>query len=93
MQQVVIISFDLIRPGEINQSFAINSLLAYAKQDQAHGEEFIIHTVGINLFGAQGQFDADSCNEYLKAFNFSQIDTIAISAYIWNEHLINPLIA
>ncbi|MEZ4828272.1 MAG: B12-binding domain-containing radical SAM protein [Bacteroidia bacterium] len=92
MKHTLIISFDLIRQGELNQSFAIGSLLAFAKQDKTYGEDFIIHNISINSFDTPINFESDLFEKYFKSFNFSEIDTVAISAYIWNEHLINPLI-
>ena len=92
IKYAIIISFDLIRPGELHQSFAIGSLLAFAKQDKTYGEDFIIHNISINAFHIPIRFDKNHFDKYLKVFNFSEIDTVAISAYIWNEPLINPLI-
>lgn len=92
MKQSIIVSFDLIRPGELNQSFAIGSLLAFAKQHKEYGNDFAIHYISINSFETLTHFDANYFEKHFKAINFSEIDTIAISAYIWNEPLINPLI-
>ncbi|MEZ4951932.1 MAG: hypothetical protein R2784_21435 [Saprospiraceae bacterium] len=50
MKHTLIISFDLIRQGELNQSYRDWLLLAFAKQDKTYGEDFIIHNISINSF-------------------------------------------
>lgn len=92
MKEVVIISFDLIRQGEINRTYAISSLMAFAKQDPAYGEEFVVRNVCINAFGFPTQFDSKRFQSHIADIDFSKVDTVAISAYVWNEQIINPLI-
>ncbi|OQY51789.1 MAG: hypothetical protein B6247_18545 [Candidatus Parabeggiatoa sp. nov. 2] len=50
MKNVLIISFDLIRNGEVTQSLSIASLLAYLKSDHRYGEEFTVYHLPFNMF-------------------------------------------
>lgn len=92
LKKVLILSFDLIRPGELRQPFAIGTLLAFAKQHHRYGEDFTIQHISINAFDLPEHFNARYFEPYFETLDLEAIDTIAISAYIWNEYLINPLI-
>ncbi len=88
MKRLLIISFDLIRRGEINKSLAISSLLAFLKTDSRYGKDFIVEHVSLNMYSIKNKFNP---NEHLKNINYTKYDYIALSAYVWNEYLINPL--
>ncbi len=92
MKNVLIISFDLIRNGEVTQSLSIASLLAYLKSDHRYGEEFTVYHLPFNMFHLKNKIFPNYFDDYLSAFRFEQFDTIAISGYVWNEYLIKPLI-
>ncbi len=88
MKRLLIISFDLIREGESNKSLAISSLLAFLKTDSRYGKDFIAEHVSLNMYTIKNYFDI---NEHLQNIEYSRYDYIALSAYVWNEYLINPL--
>lgn len=92
MKKCIIISFDLIRTGELNRSLAIASILAFAKQNELYNKEFSIENLSINANDTLNNSSDYLFDSKLLHVNLQEIDTIAISAYVWNEHLINPLI-
>ncbi len=91
MKNVLLISFDLIRAWEPEKSFSIASLLAFLKNDERYGSEFFVHHLLVNLlhFGKE----LSEIEALLSVFDLEKFDAIAISCYIWSEHLVNPLIA
>ncbi len=55
MKNVLIISFDLIRKGEVTQSLSIASLLTYLKSDHRYGEEFTVYHLPFNMFNIKNK--------------------------------------
>lgn len=90
-KSVLIISFDLIREGETEVSFAIASLLAYLKSDERYGNDFITNHLSFNMLELKNQLTPSYFENHLSKYEIYSYDTIAISCYIWNEYLINPL--
>lgn len=90
--RVLIISFDLFREGETEISYAIASIMSYLKKDIRYGNEFTIKNLSINML----KKPIDITNDYLESMlvenSIWSFDTIAISCYVWNEYLINPLL-
>jgi hypothetical protein len=82
MKQFLIISFDLIRPGEIEKSLAIGSLLSFLKQDPALRNRIEFHHVSINSFNYGAGIFPDTFDSSLLMFDLEHIEFIAISAYI-----------
>tara|TARA_R110000851_G_scaffold301587_4_gene458212 strand:+ start:647 stop:1864 length:1218 start_codon:yes stop_codon:yes gene_type:complete len=91
MNKLLIISFDLIRQGEVETSLAIGSILAFIKNDQEYGDNFSAYHLPINMFEVDKNDDVSFIEPHLNIFNFEKFEHIAISAYIWNEYLINDL--
>ena len=91
MKKILIISFDLIREDEPEKSLSTASLLAFLKHDKRHGADFFAYHLPINIlkFGNSIK-EADA---FLSGFCLEKFDAVAISCYIWSEHLTNPLIA
>ena len=92
MKNVLIISFDLIRQDEVKQSLPIASLLAYLKKDKRYGNAFMVHHLPINMFELSVPTSINILDRSIEAFNLEAFDTVAISCYVWSEHLINRLI-
>lgn len=95
MKKMLIVSFDLIRKGEVNTSLSIASNLAFLKGQQNYGTDFVVMNISFNMFEVPSSF---SEIYFLSKFQenkieFEKLDTIAISAYIWSEYLVNKLIA
>lgn len=91
MKNVLIVSFDLIRSGEVETSLAIASLLAYLKSREGYGDEFIVHHVSFNMLESGKKITKASLEKDLLGFHLEDFDTIGISCYVWNEYLINGL--
>jgi RNA-directed DNA polymerase len=49
MKRVLIISFDLIRPGEINTTLSIGTILSYLQNQEGYGSEFDAEHIPINM--------------------------------------------
>ncbi|WP_143337113.1 B12-binding domain-containing radical SAM protein [Dokdonia pacifica] len=90
MKRLLIISFDLIREGESEKSLAISSLVGFLKADDRYGKDFVVNHISINMYTIKNSFNL---HKHLKNIDYNIYDYIALSAYIWNEYLINPLMA
>lgn len=92
-KNVLVVSFDLIRSGEANQSLSIATLMAYAKADHRYGNEFSITHYSINMLElSREQATSTTILNYIASLNTEQYSMIAISCYVWCEYLINPFI-
>lgn len=92
MKNILIISFDLIREGESKKPLAIASLLSFLKNDNRYGDEFKAEHISINMLKVQNKGKVEEFHYLLSHLDFSKIDFIALSAYIWNEYLTNNFI-
>lgn len=92
MKHTLFISFDLIRKGEIEKPLAIASILSYLKSDKHLQDKMSFHHLSINSLKYGGQARPRNFDKYLAVFKLDKFDYIAISAYIWNEYLINDFI-
>lgn len=93
MIHTLLISFDLVRPGELSPSLAIASILAHQRSDARWRERMTVEHLSINMLVHGGQAQAADFRAQLEAMHIHRFDAIALSAYIWNEYLINPFIA
>jgi radical SAM superfamily enzyme YgiQ (UPF0313 family) len=92
MKQTLFISFDLIREGELSKPLAIASILAYLKSDEQLTEKMSFEHLSINSLKYTSAVTVEVFNKYISNLNIARFDFIAISAYIWNEYLINNFI-
>jgi radical SAM superfamily enzyme YgiQ (UPF0313 family) len=92
MKQLLIISFDLIRPSEIETPLAIASLLSFLKHDPYLRDQMDFHHLSINSFNYRADALPNTFDDSLLAFDLENISFIAISAYIWNEYSLNGFI-
>lgn len=88
--KLLILSFDLIREGECQTPYAIGSLLSYAKSHSGYGNQFSIDHISTNLLGISLETPIP---KILPDIDYSEYTWIAVSAYIWNEYLINPILS
>lgn len=93
MKKSLILSFDLIRPGELSNSLAIASILSYLKKSKEYGSLFTCEHSYLNVYEKPAHELKINIQTFLDSTPIHSFDTIAISAYIWNEHILNPLIA
>lgn len=92
MKNVLFVSFDLIRPGEIGKSLAVGSILSYLKSHDGIQQRMKFHHVSINSLTLNGKSGTLSIEPFLYEFDLSTFEFVAISAYIWNEYLVNDFI-
>ena len=85
MKNILIISFDLIREGESKKPLAIASLLSFLKNDTRYGDEFKAEHISINMLKVQNKGKVEEFHSLLSHLDFSKIDFIALSAYIWKR--------
>lgn len=93
MLNTLLISFDLIRPGELGTSLAIASILAHQRGDEGQCERMHVEHLSINMLDHGGKAQVVDFEARLAPLDLERFDAIALSAYIWNEYLINPFIA
>lgn len=93
MKKAIIISFDLIREGELPISYAVGSILAYAMSQPEYGDTFQMEEVKVNGFDIENRFSQSYFQQCLSEIKVAELDTIFIAAYVWNEACINPLIS
>jgi len=92
MKRTLFISFDLIRQGEIEKSLAIASILGFLKNDRQLQDKMSFDHLSINMLKYGGQAQPTDFDKNLSVFDLDKFDFIAISAYIWNEYLLNDFI-
>lgn len=91
MNQLLIISFDLVKDGEC-QSYAIGSLLSSLKSNKNYCNKFDVTWHPFNLFSIEN-FDLNYClKSDLFKLNLTKFTHIAISCYVWSNKIVNSLI-
>lgn len=93
MIHTLLISFDLVRPGEIKTSLAIASLLAHQRSEERWRERMEVTHHSINMLEHGGSAGPEQFEVQLAAYDLERFDAVALSAYVWNEYLLNPFIA
>lgn len=93
MTHTLLISFDLVRPGELSPSLAIASILAHQLRDARWKDRMTVEHLSINMLEVGGQAQVEDFRIQLEVTPVHRFDCIALSAYIWNEYLLNPFIA
>jgi radical SAM superfamily enzyme YgiQ (UPF0313 family) len=91
MKKALIISYNLVREGEGETPLSIGSILSYVKNDPEYGFKFEVEHLPFNLLDNKKHLnDFETCfrNVSLNDYKF-----IAVSCFVWNEYLINPLIS
>lgn len=92
MKKVLIVPFDLTRPGESPISLSIASLSAYLKNDARYGKEFNMEIFSINMLENKEIQAKDVFEQLTETYQIEKFDFIFLSCYIWSEHITNPLI-
>ncbi|MBX2980496.1 MAG: radical SAM protein [Flavobacteriales bacterium] len=93
MTHTLLISFDLVRPDELTPSLAIASILAHQRSEARWRDQMTVEHLSINMLEVGGQARVEDFRIRLEAMQVHRFDCIALSAYIWNEYLLNPFIA
>ena len=90
MKKALIVSYNLVREGEGQMPLSIASIMAYVKNDPEYGFKFEVDQLPFNLLDNKMNLcDFENCFRKVPLNNYR---FIAISAFVWNEYLINPLI-
>lgn len=92
MKRTLFISFDLIRPNEVKQPLALASILGYLRNEDSLKNTMNFEHISINMFTYGGQATPSDFEKYFSALDLENFNFIAISAYIWNEYLLNDFI-
>jgi radical SAM superfamily enzyme YgiQ (UPF0313 family) len=87
MRNILIISFDIIRTGECPVSYSIGSLLAYLRLNNNNN-------ININhwSFNILDQSIEINLKNRLNSCNLDEFHFIAISNYIWCDHIVKELL-
>ncbi len=93
MTRTLLISFDLVRPGEISTPLAIASILAHQRSEERWQESMAVTHLTINMLECGGSARPEQFEAVLSAYDLERFDAVALSAYVWNEYLLNPFIA
>jgi radical SAM superfamily enzyme YgiQ (UPF0313 family) len=90
MKKALLVSYNIIRKGEGQIPLSIASIIAYLKNDAEYGEKFEVDHRPLNLLDEN--LNLKDFNNRFRSIQLNQYDFIAISAFVWNEYLVNPLI-
>jgi radical SAM superfamily enzyme YgiQ (UPF0313 family) len=86
MKKVLFISFDLVRAHDPAISLAIASILATLKHSERLKSMYEFEHLSIDLL------NSENWHEKIKPYKLSDYSFVAISAYVWNECIINEFI-
>lgn len=91
MKKCIIVSFDLIREGEVEQSLSTASIISFLRRKEGYNSAFQIEHISLNMLTMPLNSIA-YFEDRFRLVDFAKIDTLAVSAYIWNEYLLVPFI-
>ncbi len=92
MKKLLIISFDLIRLGDLPTSLSIASLMSYLKNQPEYLKEFTVAHHSFNLLTMSDYKNTDYYSETLLAqYDIEHYQFIAIACYVWSEFAVHPL--
>jgi radical SAM superfamily enzyme YgiQ (UPF0313 family) len=91
MKKCVMVSFDLIRDGEVEQSLSTASIMSCLRRSKGYGEVFQVEHISLNMLLLPSDVIA-YFEGHFRRVDFASINTLAIPSYIWNEYLLSPFI-
>lgn len=92
MKKALFLTFDIIRDGENDKSLAIAYILSALKQDTFIKENLEISHISITVFLHKDTYILPHLSQRLDSIKLDEYSLIAISAYIWNEFVLNDCI-
>lgn len=92
MKKCLIVSFDLIRKGEVKESLSIASIMSYLKSDNRYRVWFEVEHISFNMYEVANENLLGYFEHKCQSINFGSLTSIAVSCYVWNEHLLRPFI-
>lgn len=90
MKRLLILSFDIHRAGEPTVSYGLGCIVSSIK---ARLPEWQVETHNLDSAFLSLESLSSDVRRQAGSLNYSEYDAIAISAYVWNEFCINPLIS
>ena len=90
MKKALIVSYNIIRKGEGPTPLSIASIIAYLKNDAEYGDKFEVDHASFNLL--DDNLNLSDFKNCFRNIQIHQYEFIAISAFVWNEYLLNSLI-
>jgi radical SAM superfamily enzyme YgiQ (UPF0313 family) len=93
MKQALFVTFDLIRENEPQNTLSIASILAYLKNDTELKSQYIFHHNSVNMLSLLSPISKIFFKDFTIGYNLTQLEFILVSAYVWNEYMINDYVA
>jgi radical SAM superfamily enzyme YgiQ (UPF0313 family) len=92
MRHALIVSLDIIRPGEPGTSLSTASLLAFLKSSLGYGERFTVEHLAVNLMSHERETEIETVLEAVLAREPRRFQVIAIACYVWSERITRGLL-
>jgi hypothetical protein len=93
MQQLLVITFDFVRPDEPPVSLAIGTLMAAIKANLGYGHEFVADHLSFNLYDQHALTADEMLVAITHRHDLQSLHAIAIGCYIWGDRFVCPLIS
>lgn len=90
MKKALVISYNIVRENEMEYPLSIASIINHARSDIEYGSSFTIDEKHFNLFSYKNELG--NFENYLDPIDLNKYDIIAVSCFVWNEYLTNPLL-
>lgn len=90
MKKALVISYNIIRENEMDYPLSVASIVNHAQGDIEYGSSFIVDERHFNLFSNKNELG--NFGNYLDPIDLNKYDIIAVSCFVWNEYLTNPLL-
>jgi radical SAM superfamily enzyme YgiQ (UPF0313 family) len=91
MKKVLFISFDFLRSNEPDKPLAISSIIANAKADPFIRDNYWLSNITIDMLDDTSFLNSEFDLTFNHKINISECSHIFLSAYVWNEPILNPL--
>lgn len=96
MKNLLCVTFDIYKEGEIKKNYGVASIISYLKSKNEYGEEFIAEELSIDISDDETKEPEDNICRYNaiieSAFCKNEFTHIAIGSYIWSFGLVNKII-
>jgi radical SAM superfamily enzyme YgiQ (UPF0313 family) len=92
MKKTLFVSFDLVRSGDPGKSLAMASILACLRADPELSQKMTFDHISINSFDHTRNDDVEKLQGRIDGIDLGSYQFIGISAYVWNEFLVNRFI-
>lgn len=93
MKNLLLISFDIRKPGESGPSLAVGSILATLHAHPGYGEQFIACWQSIDLMSSDDEQAFREVDRWLTNHEIHSYSHLAIGCYIWSERHVQYLLS